>query len=55
MQKMLNLKLRPRATKFIGPILGVEHHSPTPHGVDFGVIFALGRTVSEISAGEDFS
>ena len=50
------LKLRPRATKFTGvtgPILWVEHH--LQKGLVLGVIFALGRTVSEIPAGEDFS
>ena len=46
----------PTKTKLTGP-LGVEDYPQTDprRGSGSGVIFALGCTVSEISAGEDFS
>ena len=55
MLRTLNLKRRPRATKFLGPHPWFDHHPQPRTGlVVFGVIFALGRTVSEILTGGTF-
>ena len=51
MKKKHKIRCRPRATKFTRPSLWVGHHLQPLKGLVFGVILALGRIVSEISAG----
>jgi hypothetical protein len=46
----------PTLTKLTGPLKDEDYPKPTPKGGRFSAVnFALGRTVSEISAGETFS
>ena len=53
-QKVLNLKRRP-LRNLLSRTSSVVTSSTTPERVDFEVIFALDRTVSDMLVGEEFS